>query len=179
MIFKRKQAKPLEIGDFCTINDDIINNISSTKSYRKNSAHFKAAGYSSMHSSLFAKNKKEGNKLYPSDCTLFLVKEYSFLSKDLLVVLPVIVRNDSYSLDCSNLFIDNDHTFILDKNSLSLSTTSRYEELLNNHSEYSRDILKATVNTIKTKILEKNNTQDDFLIVCEPPIATIARRKSL
>jgi hypothetical protein len=115
MIFKRKQARPADVGTICVINNDVRELMKDSWEYREKSVTFHTSGQLIRGSSL---NKNRGLKAMLADATLVYIIEDSIFD-GLVKVVPVSIDKDNSNANAVKSLVNCGNSFLIKKDSLS------------------------------------------------------------
>lgn len=143
MIFKRKEARPVGVGEFVEINNEVIQKMINLDSYQKNSVcnHFRLRGRNRMYRSEFRKSKNRPSEIMAADVRLFYTKE-SIFKNNLMELVPLCVSLDTKGASGVIKLIEDKKTFFIDKSCLAKATNTKVKELIDDYSDPARNWIK-------------------------------------
>jgi len=120
MILKRKQAKPVGVGDICTIKPVVISKMMDQPSYTERSvSYIKEIEGDVIYRRNMRKNLTRNNEITVADIELAYVSN-STRYKGIVEVIPLKVRADSITGTGIRTILSEKKTFLMRLNSLNL-----------------------------------------------------------
>ncbi|MGK0464755.1 hypothetical protein [Clostridium sp.] len=130
-MFKRKQAKPPEIGSLCTIKKEIINKLWNLKKYKNNSASMKAQNAGGVICNYFFSKPKLIDVFF-ADFDLLYIKRKSIFT-GFVEVEGLVVNSDHLNgIGLSHYLRSKKKYFTVSLESLNIATDSQAETIMKN-----------------------------------------------
>ena len=148
MIFKRKQARPVGVGDIVKINSKVMQKMINLDSYKLNSLcnYLCLVGRTMMSNKHLRGSKSHPSKIMAADIKLFYAKN-SIFGSNLLEIVPLSVSLDNPSAIGVKKLIGAKKTFFIKKSCLERTTSFEVENLTNHYSDYSKNWIKNAMGT--------------------------------
>tara|TARA_R110002049_G_scaffold170715_3_gene337335 strand:- start:594 stop:1058 length:465 start_codon:yes stop_codon:yes gene_type:complete len=127
MIFKRKKAKEVEVGDLCVLDTDFVDELRSSENYIKTScSHNRKESGSVIYSHDFS---AFGRKVLFEDVDLFIVKKKSIFD-DVLELVPIDYHRDNSQGYVIRYVLDRKITMLCSRKHLNLASKTFVKNIL-------------------------------------------------
>jgi hypothetical protein len=144
-MFKRKQAKPPEIGSLCTIKKEVIDKLYNLKKYKDNSASMKAQNAGGVICNYFFSKPKLIDVLF-ADFDLLYIKRKSIFTGFVEVEGLVVNVDHSNGVGLSHYIKSKKKYFTVSLSSLNIATEDQAEAIISN--VYSRRVASSILSKI-------------------------------
>ncbi len=125
MIFKRKEARPLQPGDYCVINSSAREIMRTEKSYSSKSIVEQAVEGNRYITRRNLRKSNNKSQIFATDMNLGVVKKtLTAFGGDVIEVVPLSIEQDGCSAWGLRSFFKNKKTFLFDKKILNRSSNT-------------------------------------------------------
>jgi len=144
MIFKRKDAKPVGVGTICKIKESVISKMTQEESYINNSVSKKIEDIDGFISRRDLRKNLSQNQVMIEDAELVYVGFNSVFGKDIVEVVPLKIKRDSYSHAVRHL-LGSRKKFLMKKDSLSLVSHQEILKFVENNDYILKNFITRTL----------------------------------
>jgi len=142
-MFKRKEVKEAGIGDYVQMSPSKAELMVHGDGYKKSSYSW----YSGHHNGdgkrregirnySFQQNQSKNNRINFEDTEVLYYKGDSFFSKEVAEVIPIIFKNESYSIGAAKDFVRRNKSYFVNKKDLVILSPNRTKELIQQSSNW-------------------------------------------
>lgn len=153
MMFKRKQAREVSVGELCIIDENIKNKMMISDIYLNNSPCYqsRAYGLNNVSSNIFNENNK---KFLFEDVSLFYVKKKSIFG--VLEIVPLFFDTDQNGF-LSRKAINSDTTMLCSSKSLEFCSQDKLNKVL-------QEPYPSTLNFVRRMLSAKFNFNNPWVV---------------
>lgn len=138
-MFKRKELKKAGIGDYVIMSQNKVDIMINNPGYKKSSYSWSGGDDKRRHNIRnysFPQNATQNNRINFEDAEVLYYKGDSFFSKDVAEVIPLMFKNESYSIGATKDFVRRKKSYFVNKEDLVILSNEKARSIIFENSSW-------------------------------------------
>lgn len=138
-MFKRKELRKASIGDFVRMSPNKVEIMVNNEGYKQSSYSWSGGDKrrDNIRNYSFPQNAKvQNNRINFEDADVLYYKGDSFFSKNVAEVIPVIFKNENYSIAAAKDFVRRNKSYFVNKADLVIMSSEKARAVIHENSSW-------------------------------------------